>query len=209
MLLLATRALLKTSGTFSPSRLAGAKSDLEDRDAQPDWVAADLAFRLAMRVHRPDSLELGEIWETSREEMVKIKKTVQTIDIFITTSVNRQAPLFASLLKKLRGVVTKMLTNHLLADVSDRVSDRYDGSFAALTSREVDTRIPAPARARERHASAVLEARKEEERMLRSTGLEVVEGELRDLVRRMEKIVGLHAGAFKEVYTGRGMLVGS
>lgn len=215
MILLAIRDLIhKTHGSVSTSRLSLASTELGLASADPGWLSniapsptsiSDIACRLAIRIIRPDCVDFGVMWHKSQDDVSRLTKTARTIDRFIMTNVNRQSSLFMSSFKRVRNAVTQMLSDVLLAQRLDPTSMQYDPRHDFGARDEGSS----PARARERHAAALYDFKDDEQRMLRSTGLQVVEADLTGLVRRMERIVGFHAGVFAALYEGRGMMVGS
>jgi len=218
MLLLAVRDLLRqTHGAACSSRLAHIQFEIQHTFAQPSWFSqistcsstiSDFALRLSMRIHGRDCPS-GAISERSNSDIVCLTDTARTIDGFITANITYQSPLFISSFKGVRGAVTQLLTHELLVQLLDPACDLYDESMTDSVPLQAEHHLTPAARVREHHACSIREFRAEEERILRSTGLEVVEADLRGLVKRMERIVGFNADVFGDVYAGSGMMVGS
>ncbi len=219
MILLAVRDLIvQLHSTSSPSRLAKVSSELESTLAEPDWLKkvvsscgnmSDLACRLSLHILRPEWCESGEIWTKNSDDLAHLTETARIIDVFITTNVNRQSPFFISSLRRVRGVMTVILSNNLLSQRLEPISTHHDDLSSNFTGRANNTELSFPARVRERNASTLNRFKEEEEKLMRSTGLEVVEGGLRGLVKKMERIVGFNSRVFHEVYQKSGMMVGS
>ena len=191
--------------------------DLSRELSRPDWCStfslsssyqSKFSSLLALRITRQNDSEASSGLAETEERDCTIK-IARTIDCFIAINVNRQSPLFLMSLRKVREVVTKVLTNLLVMEhFEPPISIRHDTASSGLLAN--DERIaPSGARTRELYALAMADLCKDEERMIRLTGLEAIEGDLRTLVLRMKKIVGLNASVFKDIYCSPGMMVGS
>ena len=218
MLLLALRTLASnTHRLASPVLLGEIHLEVKNTLAQPGWLhkiashpskISNFSIRLALRILRVNVSHDYDLWEKSHEDIVDLTDLAQTIDHFIVRNVNAQSALFITTFKRVRTAITRLLTNALLSSRLDPSSRIYD-QCVATPMAGYTSKSPIPiATARERQTQAFARIVEEEGKMLRLTGLDHVETDLRDLVKRMGVILELNASVFGEVYRGPGMMIG-
>lgn len=188
---------------------------------------SDIAIRLSGRM-----LEAAANDGMPKEEAYRIGAEMDvlayTLDCYMEEYVNPDSLLVKISLERIDEAMRVLLPNNLLRlRFEDGLSQLVTGCCApnpvqAATAASAKTTSSTPeqahAVAQSRNASAALQLRQEaaqkqlttaEDRVLRRLGLDTVETELRDLVKRVEKIAGFHAAVYSDLYSGRGMMVGS
>ena len=218
MLLQAIRVLVRQEhGDLSSMTCSQLRYDFSRELSRPEWRStfslssrsqSKFASLLALRITRrapPEPISGSE--ETVNED--RAIRIARTIDCFIAINVNRHSPLFLMSLKRVREAVTKVLTNSLVMEQFEPPSAYRHGTTSSRVIGDETRNVSSGARNRELYALTMSELSENEDRMVRSMGLKVMEEDLRALVKRMKKIVGLNASVFKHIYTSRGMMLGS
>ncbi|WRT65165.1 uncharacterized protein IL334_002108 [Kwoniella shivajii] len=210
-------------------------SSLDDEQAE-EALKSDLAFRLALRIVRPEAVDEPSAIPT-QTQMKEVSSLASTLNGYLTNNLKRDSDLLKSNMLRLKAVLTKVLSDMLLGyrlnptstffDLNANKCLRKDTSITPATAsltisspsadvdieEEEETEVRRaesyPREIRERYEAFIAKSKEEELNMMKSYGLEGVAEPIKELTDRMIKIVAFNLSVFGETYAGKGMTIGS
>lgn len=148
---------------------------------------SDLAFCLAARISKSPS---------------QVSAIALTLDTFFASSITKTSPLYLATLKRLRLVITQLLTHYTSRDPTLSLGDQ--GLDSAADDSVVGALLP--------KGPAILRANiadpGRDDEIIKSAGMELVASEIRAVVQRMSKIVAFNIRVFADTYNEPGFVVG-
>lgn len=194
----------------------------------------EVALQLAGRILRLDPSDRTSVPYTQADH-AQLSKIAETLSRYITTHIRPDSVLFAHSFKRLEEVTRLMLTHELMKIEGEMTVETTEATRAGVAVCQVmrngkekvidgqevedDADMMDDIEKTEGRADSVQSRvrsreirsrpRAEEKRLARLYGLDVVFGEMKGLVKRMERIIGFNVGVFRGIYGEPGMVVGA